>query len=121
MQLCHLLEADLDLSFNRKAPTYEQRRVLRRFKPRYPKDVSMDLEGDVDENVQDNKEQLGVEEELKIEYHEFRSAYWPHFPQHLTKGLGMSRGAACTFHVLIFPLTRSCFSMERVPRGYMRF
>jgi hypothetical protein len=29
------------------------------------------------------------EEELKIDYHVFRSVYWPHFPQNFTKGLGV--------------------------------
>lgn len=80
----------------------------------------MNVEGDPGENAQDNIEQFEVEEGLKIEYPEFRSAYWPHFPQHLTKGLGTSRSASSTFQVLIFPSTRSGFSVERVPRGYMR-
>ena len=119
LQLCHLLEADLDLSFNRK-PTIEQRRAPRRFEHRWPKDASANLEDDQGENGQDNTKQSEVEQGLKIGYPEFRSAYWPHFPQHLTKGLGTSRSANSTFQVLMSPSTRSGFSVERVPRGYMR-
>jgi hypothetical protein len=80
----------------------------------------MNLEDGPAENEQDNTEQLGVEEELKIDYQTFRSVHWPHFPQNLTKGLGMSRSASSTFQALIFSLTRSSFSVERVPRGHMR-
>jgi len=120
LQLCQLLEADLNLSFKRKAPTSEQRRALQRFELRYLKDVAISLEDEPAENKQDNAEQLGVEEESKIDYQAFRSAYWPHFPQNLTKGLGTSRNANCKVLVLIFASTRSCFSMERIPRGYMR-
>lgn len=80
----------------------------------------MNLEDEPAENEQYNTEHLGVGQELKIDYDAFRSAYWPHFPQRLTKGLGTSRSAGSTFQVLIFLSTRSCFSMERVPRGYMR-
>jgi hypothetical protein len=68
LQLCHLLEADLDLSFNRKAPTYQQRRALRRFELRCLKDVPIDLESEPVENEQHNAEQPGVEQELKIDY-----------------------------------------------------
>jgi len=80
----------------------------------------MNLEGEPDENEQDNMEQLETEQELKIDYNVFRSAYWPHFPQNLTKGLGTSKRATSTFQVLIFPSTRPSSSMERVPRSYMR-
>lgn len=93
MQLCHLLEADLGLSFNRKAPTYEQQRALRRFELRYLEDVPMSLEDERADNEQGDTEQCGVEEELKIDYNAFRSDYWPHFPQPLIKGLGTSRSA----------------------------
>ena len=53
-----------------------------------------------------------VEQDLKIDYSAFRSAYWPHFPQHLTKGLGASMSANIRFRILISNLTRSCSSME---------
>jgi len=120
LQLCVLLEADLDLSFKRKAPTNEQRRALRRFELRYLKDVSLNLEDEPTENEQENREQPGIEEESKIDYYAFRSGYWPHFPQHLTKGLGTFRSASSRFRVLILASTRSRFSVERVSRGHMR-
>jgi hypothetical protein len=77
------------LKFKRKARTAEQKRALRRFKLNDIEDVPLDLEdGDLQEMKQQT-EQTRVEEELKIDYQVFRSLYWPHFPQNLTKGLGM--------------------------------
>ena len=90
-QLCQLLEADLGLKFKRKARTAEQKRALRRFELRDFKDVPLDLEGEDLQEMGEHMEQKKVEEELKIDYHVFRSLYWPHFPQNLTKGLGEYR------------------------------
>jgi len=77
------------LKFKRKARTAEQKRALRRFELRDVEDVPLDLESEgLDENGW-HTEQKQAEEELKIDYHVFRSVYWPHFPQNFTKGLGM--------------------------------
>jgi hypothetical protein len=104
VQLCHLLEADLDLSFKRKAPTNEQRRALRRFKLQDLEDVPINIEDEPSGSKQGNTEQLGLEEEPKIGYYRFRSDYWPHFPQHLTKGLGMSESAISKFSCFYYRL-----------------
>jgi len=77
------------LKFKRKSQTAEEKRALRRFELREVKDVSLDLENEEPQELRQHTEQKRVEEELKIDYHVFRSLYWPHFPQNLTKGLGM--------------------------------
>jgi len=88
-QLCQLLEADFGLKFKRKSRTAEEKRALRRFELREVKDVPLELENEDLQELRQHTEQKRVEEELKIDYHVFRSLYWPHFPQNLTKGLGM--------------------------------
>ena len=88
-QLCQLLEADFGLTFKRKAQTAEQKRAVRRFELRKVDDVPLDLEGEDLQEMKRHIEQKRVEEESKVNYHVFRSLYWPHFPQNLTKGLGM--------------------------------
>ena len=87
-QLCQLLEADFGLRFKRKAQTPEQKRALRRFELCKVDDVPLDLASEDLQEMRRHVEQKRVEEELKINYHVFRSLYWPHFPQNLTKGLG---------------------------------
>ena len=77
------------MKFKRKSQTAEEKRALRRFELREVKDVPLDLENEDLQELRQHTEQKRVEEELKIDYHVFRSLYWPHFPQNLTKGLGM--------------------------------
>ena len=88
-QLCQLLEADFGLRFKRDAQTAEQKRALRRFELCKVDDIPLDLESEDLQEVRRHMELKRAEEELKIDYHVFRSLYWPHFPQNLTKGLGV--------------------------------
>jgi hypothetical protein len=88
-QLCQLLEADFKLRFKRKARTAEQKRALRRFELHDVEDIPLDLESEGLQEMRSRTEQKREEEELKIDYHIFRSVYWPHFPQNFTKGLGV--------------------------------
>jgi len=67
----------------------EQKRALRRFELRDVEDVPLDLESEGLQEMRQDTEQKRAEEELKIDYHVFRSVYWPHFPQNLTKSLGV--------------------------------
>jgi len=106
-QLCQLLEADFGLEFKRKAQTTEQKRALRRFELCKVEDVPLDLGIEDLQEMRRHIEQKRVEEELKINYHVFRSLYWPHFPQNLTKGLGMRP------ILLQKDITVSNFSLER--------
>ena len=108
-----MLEADLRLQFERKGRTAEQKRALRRFHLRDVEDVPLDLEdGDLQEMKQ-YQEQKGVGEEPKVDYQIFRSRYWPHFPQNLTKGLGMYSGLSLEDIMVSNPsLDRSCSRLE---------
>jgi hypothetical protein len=77
------------LKFKRKAQTAEQKRALRRQELRDVEDVPLDLDSEDLGEMEQHMEQKRVEEELKIDYHVFQSLYWPHFPQNLTKCLGI--------------------------------
>jgi hypothetical protein len=77
------------LRFKRKARTAEQKRALRRFELRDVENVPLVLENEGLQEMRSRTEQKREEEELKIDYHVFRSVYWPHFPQNFTKGLGV--------------------------------
>lgn len=92
-QLCKLLEADCQLSFKRRLRTQEHRRAEQRpVAAEVAKDMLLDDEDLVKDNdivaVSPSQDISAVKASI-ITFDIFFYAYWPRFPQHLTKGLGM--------------------------------
>lgn len=94
-QLCKLLEADCSLSFKRRPRTKEHRRAELRSYTAIVVDRDMDIVDNEDDLSTDAVTNSSIAEEVGqkasiVTYDVFRYAYWPRFPEPLTKGLGMS-------------------------------
>ena len=92
-QLCKLLEVDYHLSFKRRPRTREHRRAEQR-----SESVEFDRNMPVDDDDLAKDDDIVTASPLRdtsavmasiITFEIFLYAYWPHFPQPLTKGLGM--------------------------------
>lgn len=92
-QLCKLLEADCSLSFKRRPRTREHRRAEQRSYAAAAIDRDMDImddEDDISASGVTYSSSTGVvaEQASIVTYDVFQYAYWPRFPEPLTKGLG---------------------------------
>jgi hypothetical protein len=92
-QLCKLLEADCDMSFKRRPRTREHRRAEQRSYTAVVIDQNMDIVNDDDDVSAGGATYSSTTGEVAekasiVTFDVFRYAYWPHFPEPLTKGLG---------------------------------
>ena len=92
-QLCKLLEADCGLLFKRRPRTKEHRRAEQRSYTVEVVDRDMDIvdnEGlSTDAIPSSPATEASSDKAAMVTFDVFLYAYWPHFPQPLTKGLGM--------------------------------
>ena len=107
-----MVEADLNLSFSRGLYTKEHRRAEQRLKI----GELVITDGTFDHTTDDVKAPVNEENDRQarlsptddthvstpslVTYERFREEYWPHFPQHLTKGFGTGSELHITRRIL---------------------